>query len=109
MALWCPIGVRTISRRAPIRKRKTTGNREQFHLIAVGKRPEFPISHGTSIKKTHTQIEPGQALQFIAGNGPPTRFWHRKHETLTGFYRFAIARGYVGGSPLPTSVPKLSR
>jgi integrase/recombinase XerD len=55
------------------------------------------------------RIEPGQVLQFIAGNGPPTRFWHRKHETLTGFYRFAIARGYVGGSPLPTSVPKLSR
>jgi site-specific recombinase XerD len=46
---------------------------------------------------------------FIAGNGPPTRFWHRKHETLTGFYRFAIARGYVGGSPLPKHVPTLSR
>jgi integrase/recombinase XerD len=45
------------------------------------------------------QIEPGTVLEFIAGNGPPTRFWHRKHETLTGFYRFAIARGYVGGSP----------
>jgi integrase/recombinase XerD len=59
--------------------------------------------------KDLAQIEPGPVLEFIAGNGPPTRFWHRKHETLTGFYRFAIARGYISGSPLPTSVPKLSR
>jgi integrase/recombinase XerD len=58
--------------------------------------------------KDLAQIEPGQVLDFIAGNGPPTRFWHRKHETLTGFYRFAIAHGYVGDSPLPKSVPKLS-
>jgi integrase/recombinase XerD len=58
--------------------------------------------------KDLAQITPGRVLEFIAGNGPPTRFWHRKHETLTGFYRFAIARGYVGGSPLPKSVPKLS-
>jgi integrase/recombinase XerD len=58
--------------------------------------------------KDLAHIKPGPVLDFIAGNGPPTRFWHRKHETLTGFYRFAIARGYVGGSPLPKIVPKLS-
>src|ERR1019366_1537924 len=58
---------------------------------------------------TRRSSDLGPVLEFIAGNGPPTRFWYRKHETLTGFYRFAIARGYVNGSPLPKNVPKLSR
>lgn len=43
---------------------------------------------------------------YIAGTGPVTRFWHRKYEVLCGFYRFAIARGYVESSPLPKIVPK---
>jgi integrase/recombinase XerD len=43
---------------------------------------------------------------YIAGTGPVTRFWHRKYEVLRGFYRFAIARGYVASSPLPKSIPK---
>lgn len=51
-------------------------------------------------------VEPAPVLAFIAGNGPVTRFWHRKHEVLVGFYRFAISRGYCTGSPLPTLVPK---
>lgn len=49
-----------------------------------------------------------QVLAFLAGcGGPPTRFWHRKHEVLRGFYRFAISHGYVDRSPLPKSVPKV--
>jgi integrase len=43
---------------------------------------------------------------YIAGTGPVTRFWHRKHEVLRGFYRFAMARGYAASSPLPKIVPK---
>src|SRR5262245_26549700 len=43
---------------------------------------------------------------YLAGNGPVTTFWQRKHSILNGFYRFAIARSYVGSSPLPQSVPK---
>jgi site-specific recombinase XerD len=43
---------------------------------------------------------------YIAGRGPVTRFWHRKHEALRGFYRFAIGRGYTDVSPLPKLVPK---
>jgi site-specific recombinase XerD len=35
-----------------------------------------------------------------------TRYWHRKYEALTGFYRFALGRGYVALSPLPKTVPK---
>lgn len=43
---------------------------------------------------------------YIAGSGPVTRFWHRKHEALSGFYRFAIGRGYTDVSLLPKLVPK---
>jgi site-specific recombinase XerD len=43
---------------------------------------------------------------YIAGAGPITRFWHRKHEVLRGFYRFAMARGYAASSPLPKMLPK---
>ena len=48
-----------------------------------------------------------QAVQaYLAGPGPLTTFWHRKFEALTGFYRFAVGRGYAAGSPLPALVPK---
>lgn len=57
--------------------------------------------------KDLAQITSKAVLAFIAGNGPPTRFWLRKHEVLSGFYRFALARGYVDSSPLPKNVPRL--
>jgi integrase len=53
-----------------------------------------------------SQVDSGTALAFIAGTGPVTSFWHRKFETLTGFYRFAIGRRHVALSPLPTTAPK---
>src|SRR5580704_2969648 len=43
---------------------------------------------------------------FLAGTGPITRFWERKHSVLSGFYRFAISRGYAEHSPLPRNVPR---
>ena len=58
--------------------------------------------------KDLAQIEPEDVLVFLAGNGPPTLFWHRKHEALSGFYRFAIAHGYTNQSPLPRRVPRLA-
>lgn len=51
-------------------------------------------------------VEVGPVHAYIAGVGPVTRFWHRKYEALLGFYRFAIARGYVACSPLPVFLPK---
>jgi len=54
-------------------------------------------------------IEVDQVHAYVAGVGPVTRFWHRKHEALRGFYRFAIGRGYVACSPLPTVLPKPSK
>ena len=51
-------------------------------------------------------IQADRVYAYIAGRGPVTRFWHRKHEALRGFYRFAIGRGYTDVSPLPKLVPK---
>ena len=52
------------------------------------------------------EVEPHRVASYLAGSGPVTRHWHRKYEALSGFYRFALARGYVLHSPLPTTVPK---
>ena len=53
-----------------------------------------------------TDVEPQQVASYLAGTGPVTRHWHRKYEALSGFYRFALGRGYVTLSPLPKTVPK---
>ena len=52
------------------------------------------------------EVKPNRVLAYLAGAGPVTRFWQRKHEALSGFYRFAIARGYAIHSPLPRTVPR---
>ena len=52
------------------------------------------------------EIASDRVHAYIAGSGPVTRFWHRKHEVLRGFYRFAMARGYAASSPLPKIIPK---
>lgn len=56
-----------------------------------------------------TDVRPDPVHTYISGIGPVTLFWHRKHQALRGFYRFAIGRGYVGSSPLPTVLPKPTR
>ncbi|MCP5009731.1 MAG: tyrosine-type recombinase/integrase [Aestuariibacter sp.] len=56
-----------------------------------------------------SEVKAAQVTAYLAGNGPITRFWHRKYETLSGFYRFAIGRGYTSHSPLPTTVPQPDR
>jgi len=53
-----------------------------------------------------SEITADRVLAYIAGTGPVTRFWHRKNEVLRGFYRYALARGYAGCSPLPKTIPK---
>jgi integrase/recombinase XerD len=52
------------------------------------------------------EVAADRVRAYIAGTGPVTRFWHRKHEVLRGFYRFAMARGYAASSPLPKMIPK---
>jgi integrase/recombinase XerD len=52
------------------------------------------------------QVKPDRVRGYLAGTGPVTTFWERKYNILDGFYRFAIARGYVGSTPLPRTFPK---
>jgi integrase/recombinase XerD len=53
------------------------------------------------------EVTPEAILDFLNGDGVLTATWTLKHKVLTGLYRFAISRGYVGNSPLPTTLPKL--
>jgi integrase len=55
------------------------------------------------------EVDADRVAAFLAGTGPITRFWERKHSVLRGFYRFAVARHYVGRSPLPRTVPRPSQ
>jgi integrase/recombinase XerD len=55
---------------------------------------------------TIVDVEPLQVNRYLYGSGPVTLFWHRKYEALSGFYRFALGRGYIPHSPLPMIIPK---
>jgi site-specific recombinase XerD len=44
---------------------------------------------------------------FLRGSEPLSATWALKYRVLSGFYSFAISRGHVDSSPLPTSQPKL--
>jgi integrase/recombinase XerD len=52
------------------------------------------------------KIESDAALQYLNGRGPVTLFWHRKHDALTGLWKFAIQHGWTDRSPLPARRPK---
>lgn len=52
------------------------------------------------------EVRPRSVLPFLAGKGVVTRHWHQKFKILRGFYRFAMARGYVDFCPLPETIPK---
>jgi integrase len=52
-----------------------------------------------------TDVKPKAVLAFIAGTGPVTTYWRQKFKILSSFYRYAIGRGMVSASPLPTNVP----
>jgi len=53
------------------------------------------------------KVRPHEVASFLDGCGPVTRHWHRKYIVLRGFFRYALSRGYLSASPLPTTVPKL--
>lgn len=44
---------------------------------------------------------------FCRGEGPPTRFWERKHSTLRGFFTFLVGRGHLAASPLQEPGPRV--
>lgn len=43
---------------------------------------------------------------FLASDGRLTRYRENKYSALAGLYRFALARGYASGWPLPDNEPK---
>jgi integrase/recombinase XerD len=51
-------------------------------------------------------VRPEHVSTFLAGRGPITRYWFAKYDALRGFYRYAVSRGHVATSPLPTCLPK---
>jgi site-specific recombinase XerD len=53
-----------------------------------------------------TNVDAKRVRAFLDGTGPVTSAWHIRHNALLGFYRYAISRGYVARSPLPTELPK---
>lgn len=64
----------------------------------------FCRASGKEVKIAEVSEE--QVAAFLCGNGTFTRYWHRKHSALLGFYRYAVSRGYVERPPLPTMIPK---
>ena len=56
--------------------------------------------------KNLSDIKSKQVNSFLAGKGAITINWHKKHQALRGFYRYALSRGYVKSSPLPTIIPQ---
>ena len=52
-------------------------------------------------------ITPEMCTAFCRGQGPPTRFWSRKHEALRGLFRYLVGRGHVSQSPLPEPGPRI--
>jgi integrase/recombinase XerD len=51
-------------------------------------------------------VKPPQVAAFLTGREPITGYWHLKYRTLRGFFSYAVTRGYLSTSPLPTTVPK---
>jgi integrase/recombinase XerD len=52
-------------------------------------------------------IRPEQVSAFLAGAGPVTPTWYNRYKALKGFYQYALSRGYLTNSLLPTVLPKL--
>jgi len=52
------------------------------------------------------KINSDSAIRYLNGRGSVTLFWHRKHDALSGLWRFAIQHGWTDRSPLPIRRPK---
>lgn len=64
------------------------------------------FDHAIGNEADVTDVQTGRVNAFLAGTGPITSSWHVRHNALLGFYRYALSRGYVAESPLPTTMPK---
>lgn len=64
------------------------------------------FSRAVGDRATVTAVRPRQVQAFLDGTGPVTSGWHCRHNALVGFYRYAVSRGHVAASPLPTVLPQ---
>ena len=57
---------------------------------------------------TLSQVPAEPVTTFLYGRSPVeiTPTWHKKYSVISGFYRFALARGLAQASPLPRHVPQ---
>ncbi len=53
-----------------------------------------------------TEITVEAVRRYLDAKGPVTRAWFSRFHTVSGFYRFAMRRGYVDRAPLPSRPPK---
>jgi integrase len=53
------------------------------------------------------EVTPSAVAAFLRGRGVLSATWQTKYATLAGLYRFAIARGHVLTSALPSERPRL--
>lgn len=53
------------------------------------------------------EVQAEAVAAFLRGRGTLNATWGLKYRILSGFYKFAISRGYIDSSPLPANVPKL--
>jgi site-specific recombinase XerD len=54
-------------------------------------------------------IDAERVRAFLFAGGTETRNTGQKWSTLRGFYRFAVSRGMVDKSPLPTTIPRVTK
>lgn len=64
------------------------------------------FANGMGRQRALSNIQPDQVLRFLNGTGPITANWHAKLQALRYFFLYAIGRGYIGRSPLPTVIPR---
>jgi integrase/recombinase XerD len=55
------------------------------------------------------QVNPEIVRVYLDGHSSLTTTWHQTYSVLNGFFQYAIARGHVESSPMPTILPKGSK
>jgi integrase/recombinase XerD len=53
-----------------------------------------------------SNISAEKVFKFLYGDKPVTLTWFSRHNTLFGFYQYALNRKYINISPLPAILPK---
>ena len=54
-------------------------------------------------------VDAERVRAFLFAGGTESRNTEKKWSTLRGFYRFVVARGVVDNSPLPTTIPRVTK